>query len=138
MRTVSENSQTELARRRASDQVDGKIRELTANLLRITRGAGKPQEIMQQMNDLAAAIWSFWDSVGLSPYADEFSRALDVSNDLETTSQRSAEDRYRDEVEDLIIRGVLQIVASRLVRQKTQEAAGRSEMVLGLRALEEL
>jgi hypothetical protein len=56
MRIVSENSETDLARQRALDQVDWKIRELTANLLRITRGAGKPYEIMQQMMQLAYGL----------------------------------------------------------------------------------
>jgi hypothetical protein len=60
------------------------------------------------------------------------------SHDLETTRQWRAEDRYRDDVEGLIIRGVLQVVASRLVGQKTQEAGGRSEMAYGLRELEKL
>jgi hypothetical protein len=138
MRIVSEKSEADLARERASDQVAWKIRELTANLLRITRGAGKPDEITMQMNDLAAATQGFWDAFGLSPYADEFPRALDVSNDPETTRQWRAEDRYRDDAEERIIRGVLQVVASRLVRQKTQETIGRHEMYDGINALEDI
>jgi hypothetical protein len=138
MRIASENSEVDLARQRASDQVRWRIRELTANLLRITRGAGKPYEVLGQMVDLAEAMQSYQAATGLSSCPDEFVRALNVSNDLETTLQWSPEDRYRDEVEGLIMRGVLQIVASRLVHQKTQEAAGHSEMALGLRELDEL
>jgi hypothetical protein len=138
MRIVSEKSEADLARERASDRVGWKLRELTANLLRITRGAGKPEEIMRQMNGLTAAIQSFWEAVGLSPYADEFSRALDVSNDLETKRHWRPEDRYRDDAEERIIRGVLQIVASRLVHQRAQETIGRSEMYDGINAIEDI
>jgi hypothetical protein len=49
-----------------------------------------------------------------------------------------AEDRDRDDAEERIIRGVLQVVASRLVHQRTQEAAGDSEMYDGIRSLENL
>jgi hypothetical protein len=65
MHTVSENSEADLARQRASDQVEWKIRELTANLLRITRGAGKPYEIMQQMVDLAETMRGYQAATGL-------------------------------------------------------------------------
>jgi hypothetical protein len=138
MRIIGENSETDLARQRALDQVDWKIRELTANLLRITRGAGKPYEIMTQMIELAEAIRVYHAATGLSPYADEFARALNVSNDLETMQHWRAEDRDRDDAEERIIRGVLQVVASRLVHQRTQEAAGDSEMYDGIRSLENL
>lgn len=138
MRTVSENSEVDLAHQQALSQLDWKLRELTANLLRITRGAGKPYQIMQQMTDLAAAIQGFWDAKGLSPYGDEFARALDVSNDLETMQSWSNEDREREYAERRLIRGVLQVVASRLIGQKTQEAAGHNEMYDGLRSLEDL
>jgi hypothetical protein len=104
MRIVSENSETDLARQRALDQVDWKIRELTANLLRITRGAGKPYEIMTQMIELAEAIRGYHAATGLSPYADEFARALNVSNDLETMQHWRAEDRDREYAEERIIR----------------------------------
>jgi hypothetical protein len=138
MHIASENSEADLARQRASDQVRWRVRELTANLLRITRGAGKPYDVLGQMSDLAEAMQGYQATTGLSSCPDEFVRALNVSNDLETTLQWSAEDRYRDDAEGLIIRGVLQVVASRLVGQKTQEAAGRSEMAFGLRELDEL
>jgi hypothetical protein len=138
MRTVSENSEADLTRKRASAQVAWTIRELTANLLRITRGAGKPYEVMQQMADLAEAIRGYRAVTGLSLYPDEFARALDVSNDPGTMQHWSAEDRHRDDAEERIIRGVLQVVASRLVNQKTQEAIGRNDMFDGLRDLEDL
>jgi hypothetical protein len=134
---VSENSKADLARQRASDQVEWKLRELTANLLRITRGAGKPCEIMQQMVDLTEAMRRYQAATGLWP-TDEFVRALNVSYDLETMQHWRDEDRHREYAKDHIIRGALQIVASRLVDQKTQEAAGRSEMHDGIRSLEDL
>jgi hypothetical protein len=138
MPTANEKSEADLVRQTASDQVDWKIRELTANLLRITRGAGKPEEIMRQMNDLAAAIRGYWDAFGLSPYGDEFARALDVSHDLETTRNWSSENRDRDFAEHRIIRGALQVVASRLAHQTPHETLGRGEMYGGIKALEDI
>jgi hypothetical protein len=55
MRIVSEKSeaqiarhQAEIARDRAMNKASWALRELTANLLRVTRGAGKPYEIGRQ------------------------------------------------------------------------------------------
>lgn len=83
MRTVSDNSEADIARHEALILVESGLRELTANLLRIIRGAGKPHEIMHQMVDLAEAIQTYQAAVGSPPW-DQFVRALDVSRDIKT------------------------------------------------------
>jgi hypothetical protein len=42
MRIVSENSEADFARNTAMAKVDWALRDLTANLMRVTRGAGRP------------------------------------------------------------------------------------------------
>jgi hypothetical protein len=135
MHTVSENSEPDLARQRALDQFEWALRELAANLMRITRGAGKAHDVMQQMSELAKAIRDYHVTAGMWPSSYEFTHALKVSKDFETVRQWSIENQERENAERLIIRGALQIVASRLVAQTTQESAGHSEMHDGMNEL---
>jgi hypothetical protein len=89
------------------------------------------------MKELNEAIQEYRAAFGIWPW-DEFARVLNPTDDRTTRQDWSAEDRWRADAEDLIIRGVLQVVASRLVDQKTQEAAGNSEMNMGLREMQEI
>jgi hypothetical protein len=135
MRIVSEKSEADVAHHHALERVERRLRELAANLLRIIRGAGKPYEMILQMVELVEAIQAYQAVVGRAPW-EEFNRALDVSRDIKDMQHWNAEDRHRDDAEHQIIQGVLQVVASRLVRQLNQETIGQGEMSAGLRAFE--
>lgn len=119
MRIVSEKSEADVAHHHALERVEWRLRELAANLLRIIRGAGKPYEMMLQMAELVEAIQAYQAVVGRAPW-EEFNRAVDVSRDIKDMQHWNAEDRHRDDAEHQIIQGVLQVVASRLVRQLNQ------------------
>ncbi len=113
------------------------LREMTANLLRVVRGAGKPYEIGRQAQALVDEFGKYYAVAGRFPPSEELSRFLDVSRDEEILAQCSEESRERAYAEERIFRGVLQVVASRLVDQRTQESAGRDEMSQGIRDLKE-
>lgn len=134
MRVVSENSEADLARQESLYRMGWAVRELTANLLRITRGAGKPHEVMRQVTDLAAAMRGYHAVTGFGP-VDEMAHLPDVSESWETMQSWSAENQEREYAKQAIRRGVLQIVASRLVGQKPQEAAGDYELQNGMNEL---
>jgi hypothetical protein len=56
MRIVSENSEADIARNNATTDVYNSLRELTANLLRATRGAGRAWEIGRQAQALIESL----------------------------------------------------------------------------------
>ena len=56
---VSENSEEDLARRQAMDKVRWALRDLAANLMVITRGAGKPWEIGRQAQQLVNELLAY-------------------------------------------------------------------------------
>ncbi len=76
MKLVSENSEAEFARTRYEAEIRWALRNLTANLIRITRGAGKPYEIVRQVDELARALRGYHDALGHWPRSDELENAL--------------------------------------------------------------
>jgi hypothetical protein len=59
-----QRAEDEAARVRAMGLVDWNLRELTANLMRIVRGAGEPARVRQQADALIASMVAFRDVVG--------------------------------------------------------------------------
>ena len=64
-RLVAQIAEADLARRRESNRVAWALRNLTANLLRIVRGAGKPYDVMRQIDAFVEAVISYEEAVGL-------------------------------------------------------------------------
>jgi hypothetical protein len=125
---VSNNSDAAVARQRAKDQVEYRLREMAANLLRCVRGAGKPFELGRQAASFTAALTSYYETVGHYPPSDELSRLLLWD---EGRKYEHPDSVGRHDAERRIIRGALQIVASELLGQLTQRSAGSDEMRLG-------
>lgn len=127
MKLVVDNPASEVEHRKAKDDIGRALRRLTANLLRITRGAGKPApaQLVKDLADVNRAIDAFFACRS----EDECLTPQDIS-DMLCQGVPSGPDVY-DKGEDQIICGSLQVVASRLIRQPTQEAAGRHEMWRG-------
>ena len=138
MYIVTENSEADLVRRQAMDQVASRLRELTANLLRVTRGAGKPYEIGGQAQELVNALVEYCEEVGDYPSNEELSGAVDVSPEETFRGQISNEEIDRMYAKHQIVCGALQITASRILGQRTQETAGGEEMTEGIRSLREI
>ena len=69
---AAENSEKELRKQRVIDQLEWPTREMTANLFRVMRGAGRPHELPQQIVNLSCAIldanelsnaWGIWSKI---------------------------------------------------------------------------
>lgn len=132
MRIVSENSDQDLARVRAEGRVDRALCELAANILRVVRGAGRPYELGRQAAGFVAACEAYREAVGHYPPPEDLGAALDVHRELEPS--RFAEREYViSAASESMMRGGLQIAASRLLGQLTQERAGDSELLDGAR-----
>lgn len=124
--------------RRAKVQLSGVLCDLAANMIRVTRGAGKPQEIMSQAAALVRAFVAYHEAFGHHPMADDLANMLSVEADPETLGRMRAENADRADAEQRIIYGALQIVASRLLDQRTKETNGRREFYDGVRMLEQV
>ena len=130
MRVVSENSEEDLARQDAEAQFGYALRDLTANLFRITRGAGKGYEVIPQLRQLSEAIAAFRDAFGHGPLSDLFNEALQVHDDLTDYS----DDNFRfARIKQITVDGALQYAASRLLRQHAHASRGEQQMYDGMR-----
>jgi hypothetical protein len=138
VRIVGENSEADLLEREVRAPVDACLRELTANLLRVIRGAGKPYLIARQVFDLTEAIALYQSSTG-RPISTEVLSAIPS-----LTPDPGFRTRYGDFEADwrnarqLVVQGALQLLASELLDQRTQAAAGDHEVTRGLYAFERL
>jgi hypothetical protein len=81
MRIVSENSEADLARNAAVAKVEPILRDLTANLMRVARGAGKPYEVGRQTQALIDAMIKYRDATGHFPSSYELTNAVTAERD---------------------------------------------------------
>lgn len=137
MRVVSNNSEKDIAREHAKRRVQRASRELAANVLRVTRGAGKPYEIGPQAVALIEAMQAFYDIVGWYP-VDEIDAALELSRSDDWLSSAPEEEVARYYAERSVVAGALQVAASQLLGQRTQESAGHGQMYRGINEISDL
>ena len=136
MRLVSDQPNDDLALRRAAQEVDATLRELIANILRVSRGAGTPWKVLDHLGDLVQALKAYSKLPGADLFDFEGCLRSIFSEDRTRTSDGS---HYEwGYAEEQMVRGAMQIVASRFVGQKPQEAAGHKEMFEGLITIERL
>jgi hypothetical protein len=135
MRLVSQTSVQNIGAHRKGEDVKGAIRELTANLMRITRGAGRSQDLQRQAEKLLLAMEGFEAVTGTPPGFNELDAALQTEDVHPDFSQHGVENIADADAEATMIRGSLQAVASSLLGQRTQAAAGRSELYRGVNAI---
>ena len=124
MRLVSETSEQDLAINEALADLEWPLRELAANMLRVVRGAGYPSRLASQMTAVLNAMRDYHAVAGFYPSSDHIADVLSLT-------RREHSDDLQDAV-DKMIGGALQMVASDLVNQRTQESRGRTELFEGL------
>lgn len=134
MKIVSENTDADLATNRAEQGVNATLRSLTANLIRIARGAGRPEDIAREAFALAEALVAYEAAAGMLPFGQDL--AAFIQPEESDPSQWSDEEQLRHFAQELVVNGALQLTASRILGQRTQAAAGRTEMHTGMREIE--
>src|SRR5258708_35983939 len=82
MEIVADNSEKDLQLKRAQGEIHFALRALTANLFRVTRGAGKPGEIVAQTVELRDALALFVEAAKHLPPADALQAALNIQPEL--------------------------------------------------------
>jgi hypothetical protein len=149
LQLVSERSAKEVECHNAAADMSWPLRVLAANLLRIIRGAGKPDELEGQCENALAAMQAYLGATGSFPsphiahllrMSTRRTRAIGAGRATEADIERwnANGENAREDALETICRGALQMVASGLVGQLPQENAGESEIYRGLVVIEEL
>jgi len=135
MKLVSERSETDMAQEAATTAVANAIRELTANLIRVSRGAGDTQQVGLQAITLIEAFQAYHGAFGQLPGA-ELTEFLDHDRLWGDVDWSRFEDDYADQHFATIkmVRGALQMTAASLMGQRAGYLAGERELYDGSRA----
>lgn len=130
LRLISEQSESEIEAHQAVLSATHAAIDLLSNLMRVLRGAGKPSEIIHQAASLVAAFDKFYEIRRRYP-GEEVANKIRESFWYDECSAQEWSIGI-----DQMIRGALQMAASRLVGQRTQEKAGQHELIGGLTVIE--
>lgn len=133
MEQVSETSDEDRKRQWAEREMIHVARHMAINLLRVVRGAGRPHQIFADAKEFARAAEVYFEVFGMWP-VEQLYEAFDLSPEYEITDTKRADIEHATQ---LIMAGALQMAASRMAGQRTQEAAGRRELFAGIRDREE-
>ncbi|MDT9598549.1 hypothetical protein [Sphingosinicella rhizophila] len=131
LRLASSQADNDVKRQRAGQELRWPLKELAANMMRIVRGAGRPEDVGHQCAAVLAAYQAYREATERFPPPEVISEALTLPH-----REVPGGDRLRQDIEDadeMVVDGSLQIAASRLLDQMTQVAAGREEMRRGVR-----
>jgi hypothetical protein len=150
LKVVSSQSAEDVRRKEAESDLEWPFRRLAANLIRLVRGAGRAEALPAQIAECLAALDRYQKATGAFPKARVYRNflSLDIRQFDPKAWMKAGEDRAarmlamsgypeRMEGERLIHRGALQVVASRLLYQNTQEIIGDHEMYEGVHLLKD-
>lgn len=131
IRLASERSSAEIKHERRLAELRRSLVTLTANLLRVVRGAGRPEEIVTHCIETAHAYRAYLDAVGHLPSSFEIAEAIRLKREFGDFSSDADIDCGRS----MLVAGALQLTASTLLHQRTQIAASQREMSEGERLI---
>jgi hypothetical protein len=142
IRLVSEQSEADIAKKRAEEEIGIELRALAANMLRVIRGAGKPYELVRDMSSCLKAFQAYYDAHSVWPDSYRLQKVLDFDPDeysrLKPDMDEAAMEQWHIKTaENEVCRAALQIVASKLIGQRTQEHQGHSDLYSAFRSLDE-
>jgi hypothetical protein len=151
LRVVSEQSEANIRKQQVHDQLTRDLRRFAANFLRMTSGSGKPSDLLQQMERLAATIRAYADAHdGALPAPKVVHQILDSRaaklgyrpwiKDVEEAARQHWEadgESDRSKAVAGITKAGLRMVASALVDQLTQHSAAESDFYEQVKKLDE-
>jgi hypothetical protein len=137
MRIVSSKSDEEWRRKETSDNLIGPLRDLTANLLRITRGAGNPNLLVRQMDECLNALAAYAKEHGSLPPPPAIQEILDPDATYRAERGLTREETEREMALRQIRRGALQAVAAMLLGHHMQYSGGERSIYDGIHAMDE-
>jgi hypothetical protein len=138
MEIVSARTDEDIAREDAANRLRKAAKRLSANLLRVVRGAGEPFQMFAQCHEYLEAAQQFFDTHRMWPTHETVEaiciRRLDP---LHTSDAgiRSDSSYDRDVWLHEMMEGALQVAASAILGQSTQRVAGTRQMQHGIREI---
>lgn len=146
LKVVSSQTSTQIERNRAEGDLEFPFRNLAAHV----RGAGRPEDMIAQMLACLDAAEAYRKLTGHYPKAKIYRRFLNLA-EFAFDPTKWADDREKEaikqlamsgypekiEAEKMIHRGSLQVAASRLLGQHTQEVLGDHELYMGVHLLKD-
>lgn len=134
--SVAENTQQQIDRNWQQDRLDYALQVLAANIIRVVRGAGSPDDIIDQCNDVLKAAVEYHEKVGR--FVSDHAVAAALRLEREKIHDYDSFEGQRLLAMRQMMDGSLQLAASRLRGQLTQQRRGESEMFEAFRELEDL
>jgi hypothetical protein len=126
------------ARQQALSEVRDALRALTANVIGIVRGAGKPLELSFQVEAFSTALGAFEKTAdGRHPKAWEFAEMLRVDIEPKLATPTTEDDLAEHYAQHAIIHASLQLAAARLLEQEPGAAEALAELHAALSGFEE-
>lgn len=128
---------------RGLKEIDQHLRQLTANLLRITKGTGRPKELYQEMALCLEAMQNYEQLTGRTVPASTIHAMLDWDQSWATSAPQASQADERDLGWErlLFLRDItqasLQIAASSLLGQNSQLSQGQFEVFSAVKRFEE-
>jgi hypothetical protein len=115
------------------------LREMTANLLRVMRGTGRPEDVVQHAQAFTACCAAYREIVGRDPAPAALAQALRLSAAPGADTNGDGENWSEwDRAVREMVHGGLQVAAAELLAQHAQAAAGRRELFSGYRDIEKI
>ncbi len=150
LKIVSSQTSTHIELNRAEGDLEFPFRDLAANVIRTVRGAGRPEDLVAQMSACLEAAEAYRKLTGHYPKAKIYRRFLNLA-EFAFDPTKWADDREKEainqlamsgypvriEAEGMIHRGAMQVAASRLLGQHTQEVLGDHELYMGVHLLKD-
>lgn len=136
LEVVAENTQQQIHATYQQERVDYALRVLAANIIRVVRGAGRPDDIIDQCNEVLKGAIEYHEKVGRFVSSDSVAAALRLER--ERISDYDSFGGQRQLAMRRMIDGSLQVTASRLLGQVTQQRRGENEIFEAYRELEQL
>ncbi|WP_127088313.1 hypothetical protein [Aquabacter cavernae] len=133
---VAQNDDRAIRLEGVKQALEADLRALAANVMRVARGAGKAYEIGRQCKAVAGRFEEYRSVAGHYPPTHEIDAAIAIRREIPSAASDREYERSRGI--DTVMRGALQAAASHLVGQRTQEAAGETQLLEGVRILEKL
>lgn len=131
-RVISQQSDTDIAAHSALADATSATALLLANLMRVLRGAGKPSQIVHDADTLVASYQRYFDLKRCYP-------GQHVASELRNSfGGYGAETTEWDRGLDTMVRGALQMAASRLLKQRPPGDAGERQLMVGMEVIEKI
>ena len=135
VKLVVENDPAEVKRRREFHNVRFFLVKLAANMLRVSRGAGRPSDIVEQCLALLESFEDYRKEVGQYPLPQDIADALNFRNSRVSHGYPDYVSGRTTAIQE-IIAGSLQYVASEYLNQHPQIATAKNQLQDGIRQLD--